>query len=114
MRGLRSGGSDGADACERWGAGALSRTRHDGGEVAAAELDGVAWRGKERSKAVGSGTRGSRECCVWRWSSRRWPAALHGGGGAALLRRQVKQRGREVEEDCWTFFQFLKNPGILL
>ena len=40
MRGLRSGGSDGADACERWGAGALSRTRHDGGEVAAAELDG--------------------------------------------------------------------------
>ena len=114
MRGLRRGGSAGADVRERWGARALSRARHGGGEVAAAELDGVAWRAEERSSAVGSGTRGSRKCRVGRWSSRRWPTALHNSSAAAQLRRQVKQRGREVEEDCWTFLQFLKNPGILL
>ena len=111
---MRCGNAPGAEARERWGSRALSRARHGGGEVAAAELDGVAWQGEERSSAVGSGTRGLRECRVWQWSSRRWPATLHGGGGSALLRRQVKQRGREVEEDCWTFLQFLKNPGILL
>ena len=114
MRGLRREGSAGADARERWGAGALSRARHGGGEMAAAELDWAAWQGEERSIAKGIGARRSQGCRVWRWSSRRWPAALHGGGGAALLRRQVKQRGREVEEDCWTFLQFLKNPGVLL
>ena len=97
---------------EGFGLGALDG---DGdGEVAAAELDWAAWQGEEGSSAGWSGARRSRGCHMRRWSSRRWPAALHGGGGAALLRRQVKQRGREVEEDCWTFFQFLKNPGILL
>ena len=114
MRETHCGNAPGAEARERWGSQALSRARHGGSEVAAAELDGVAWRGEERSSAVGSGTRGSRECREGRWSSRRWPTALHDSSAAAQLRRQVKQRGREVEEDCWTFLQFLKNPGILL
>jgi len=61
--------------------------------VAAAELDGVAWRGEERSSAVGSGTRGSRECRVGWWSSRRWPAALHGGG-----RRRSVPAAEQAEE----------------
>ena len=39
MRGLCCGVSPGAEACERWGAGALPRACHGGGEVAAAELD---------------------------------------------------------------------------
>ena len=91
-----------AEARERWGSRALSRARHGGGEVAAAELDGVAWRGEERSNAVGSGTRGSRECREGRWSSRRWPVALHGSGWRRSARRQRKQGGREVEDDCWT------------
>ena len=62
-----------------------SRARHGGGEMAAAELDWAAWQGEERSIAKGSGARRSQGCRVWRWSSRRWPAALHSGGGAALL-----------------------------
>ena len=76
MRGLRSGGSDGADACERWGAGALSRTRHDGGEVAAAELD---WGGVVRGGGIqrgvewGQGVAGVPRVAV---DSRRWLAAL--------------------------------------
>jgi len=80
VRGLRRGGSAGADARERWGAGALSRASHGGGEVAAAELDWAAWRGEEGSSAEGSGAKGSRRCRVWRWGSRSWPAALLDGG----------------------------------
>jgi hypothetical protein len=48
-------------------AGALHRAGHGGGEGAAAELVGVAWRGKEGSSARGSGSRGSRRCHVRRW-----------------------------------------------
>ena len=96
MRGLRRGGSAGADACERWGAGALSRARHCGGEVAAAELDWAAWQGEERSSAKESRARRSQGCRVWRWSSRGWPAALYGGGGAALRRRS-----EEAERERW-------------
>ena len=102
VRGTHCGNAPGAEARERWGSRALSRARHGGGEVAAVELDGVAWRGEERSSAVGSGTRGSRECRVRRWSSIRWPAALHGSEWRRSARRQWKQGGREVEDDCWT------------
>ena len=47
MRGLGCGVSLGAEARERWGAGALPRACHGGGEVAAVELDldSVARRG---------------------------------------------------------------------
>ena len=114
MRETHCGNAPGAEARERWGSRALSRARHGDGEVAAAELDGVAWQGEERSSAVGSGTRGSRECRVGRWSSRRWPAALLGSERRRSAQRQRKQGGREVEDDCWTSLQFLKNPGVPL
>ena len=52
MRGLRCEGSAGADAHERWGAGALSRASHGGGEVAAAELD---WGGVARGGGIQRG-----------------------------------------------------------
>ena len=39
MWGFGCGVSPGAEARERWGAGALPRACHGGGEVAAAELD---------------------------------------------------------------------------
>ena len=35
-------------------------------------------------------------------------------GGAALRRRQRKQIGREVEDEGWTFLQFLKSSRVLL
>ena len=111
---MHCGNAPGAEAHERWGSQALSRARHGGGEVAAAELDWAAWQGEERSSAKGSEARRSQGCRVWRWSSRRWHAALHSGVGATLLRRQVKQRGREVEEDCWVFLQIPKSSGIPL
>ena len=95
MRGKGCGGSPGAEAHERKGTEALPRARHVGSEVAAAELDGVAWRGEERSSAVGSGTRGLRECRVWRWSSRRWPAALL--GGVRRCTAPAAERSREGE-----------------
>ena len=37
-----------------------------------------------------------------------------GGSGAALRRRQRKQRGREEGNDCWTYLQILKSLGVLL
>ena len=45
MRGLGCGGSPGAEAHERWLAGALPRAGNGDGEVAAAELD---WGGVAR------------------------------------------------------------------
>ena len=60
MSGLGCWGALGAGARERWGSGVLRWAGHGGGEVAAAELVGVAWRGKEGSSARGSGSRGSQ------------------------------------------------------
>ena len=79
MRGLGYGAATGAEAHERWGAGALPRAGHGDGEVAAAELAGAVWQGEDCSSAEGSEARGLRGCRVWRWSSRRWPVALLGG-----------------------------------
>ena len=41
---------------------------HSGGEVAAAELAGAAWRGEQGSSAGWSGSRGSRGRRVWQWA----------------------------------------------
>ena len=49
----------GTEARASWGAEALQRAVHGDGEVAAAELVGVAWRGKQGSSARGSGSRRS-------------------------------------------------------
>ena len=98
MRGLGCGVSPGAEARERWGAGALPRACHGGGEVAAAELDldNVARGGGiQRGWEWGQGVAGVPRVAV---GSRRWPAALP--------RRQSKQRGREEEDDSWTGLQF--------
>ena len=51
VRGMGCGDSPSAEARERWGRRALSRARHSGGEVAAAELDWAAWQGEECSSA---------------------------------------------------------------
>ena len=48
-RGLGCGAATGAEACERWGAGALPRAGHGDGEVAAAELD---WGGVARGGGI--------------------------------------------------------------
>ena len=97
-----------------WGAETLQRVVHGDGEVAAAELVGVAWRGEEGSSARGSGP-GGRCGAAWGGGrSRRWPAASHGGGQRHSAPAVVKQRGREVEEDCWVFLQIPKSSGIPL
>jgi len=70
------GDSPGAEARERWGSQALSRARHGGGEVAAAELDWAAWQGEEGSSAG-------------------WPAALLGGGRRCTA--PAAERSREGE-----------------
>ena len=80
---------------ERRRAGALRRAGHGGGEVAAAELVGVAWRGEEGSSARGSGSKRSLGCCVGRWAKqevacglpRRRAAPLSAGGGEAERER---------------------------
>ena len=80
---------------ERREAGALPWAGHGGGEVAVVELVGVAWRGKEGSSVRGGGARGLRGCHVWRWSSRRWPVALHGGWQhrSAPVAEQAEEQG---------------------
>jgi len=94
VRGIGCGDSPSAEARERWGSRVLSRARHGGGELAAAELDWAAWQGEEGSSAGWSGARRSRGCRVWRWSSRRWPAALLGGG-----RRRSAPDAEEAERE---------------
>ena len=87
-----AGGSPGAKAHERRGAGALPRACHGGGDVTAAQHDrgsvargGGLQRGWEWGQGVecGGGVAGGG-----------LPAFLS-GGGAALRRRQRKQRERE-------------------
>ena len=68
---------------------------HGGGEVAAAELAGAAWRGEDCSSAGGSGSRGSRGRRVWRWGSRRWPPGPPEQRRAALLCPTVEEAERE-------------------
>ena len=55
---------------------------------------GVAWQGEEGSSAGWSGARRLRGCRVWQWSSRRWPAALLGGG-----RRRSAPAAEEAERE---------------
>ena len=115
MSGIGCGGTLGVEAHERWGSGALQQAGHSDGEVAAAELgrDGVARGGGVQREgewvqevagvprgAVGEAGGGLRPSSAVGSAAQRW--------------RAEKQRGREVEEDCWTFLQFLKNLGILL
>ena len=76
------------------GSGALQRASHGDGEVAAAELVGVAWRGEQGSSARGSGSRGSRGRRVGRWAKQevtcgppRWRAALNCAGGGEAERK---------------------------
>ena len=114
VRGLGCGVSLGAEAHERWGAGALPRACHGGGEVAAAEMAGAAWRGKEGSSAGGNGARGSWGCRMWRWAAAGGLPASLSGGGAALRRGQRKQRAREEEDGSWTYLQNQKSLGVLL
>ena len=111
---MRCGVYTGAEARGRWGAGALSRASHGGGEVVAVELDWAAWRGEEGSSAEGSGAKGSRRCHVWRWGSRSCPAALLDGGRRRFAPAVRGSREGEVEDEGMTFLQFLKSSGILL
>ena len=111
MSGLGCEVSTGAEACARWEAGALFRASHSGGEVAAAELGWAAWQGEERSSARGSGSRRSLGCRVGRWAKQEEACGLPRRRAAPAA---VKQRGREVEEDCWVFLQIPKSLGIPL
>ena len=88
----------GTEVCASWGAEALQRAVHGDGEVAAAELVGVAWRGEQGSSARWIGSRGWRGCRVWRWAKqevacgppRRWAALNCAGGGEAERERGVR------------------------
>ena len=81
----------GTEACVSWGAEAIQRAVHGDGEVAAAEIVEVTWRGEEGSSARGSGSRRSLRCRVGRWAKqevacgllRRRAAPLSAGGGEA-------------------------------
>ena len=78
---------------------------HGDGEVAAAELVGVAWRGEERSSARGSGSRRSLGCSVGRWAKqevacgppRWWAAPLSAG---AQRSREGERRKKEAGLVC--------------
>jgi len=95
VSGIGCGGALLAEAHERWGSGALQRAGHGDGEVAAAELGRVAWRGEERSSARGSGSKRSLGCRVGWWAKqevacglpRRRAAPLSAGGGEAERER---------------------------
>src|SRR6185295_14950858 len=70
-----------------------------GGEVAAAELAGAAWRGEQGSSAGWSGSRGSRGRRVWRWAKQEVPcgpprrrAALNCAGGSEAERERGGRR----------------------
>ena len=88
-----------------WGAEALQRAVHGDGEVAAAELAGVAWRGDEGSSATGSGSRRSLGCHVGRWAKqevacgppRRRAAPLSAG---AQRSREGERRKKEAGLVC--------------
>ena len=79
------------EVCASWEAEALQQAVHGDGEVAAAELVGVAWRVEEGSSARESGSRRSLGCRVGRWAKqevgcglpRRRVAPLSSGGGEA-------------------------------
>ena len=83
-----------------WGAEALQRAVHGDSEVAAAELVGMAWRGEERSRARGSGSKRSLGCRVGWWAKqevacglpRRRAALLSAGGGEAERERGGRRR----------------------
>ena len=104
----------GTEACASWGAEALQRAVHGDGEVAAAELVGVAWRGEERSSARGSGSRGSLGCRVGRWGSRSWPgpprrrAALNCAGG----REAEREGGGRRRVDLFANSENSKDPTV--
>ena len=68
---------------------------HGGGEVAAAELAGAAWRGEDCSSAGGSGSWGSRGRRVWRLGSRRWPPGPPERRRAAPLCPAAEEAERE-------------------
>ena len=63
------------------------------------------WRGEgSRAPARGEVGLGGRGGTAWGGGrSRRWPAASHGGGQRRSAPAAVKQRGREVEEEGWTY-----------
>ena len=82
--------------------------------VAAAELVGVAWRGKEGSSARGSGSRGSRRCHVRRWGKQEVACGLPQQRRRRSAPAAVKQRGREVEDEVWTDLQNLKRSRVPL
>ena len=82
-----------AGARERRRAGALRRAGHGDGEVAAAELVGVAWRGKEGSSARESVSRGSRRCHVRRWGKQEVACGL-----PRRRRRRSAPAAEQVEE----------------
>ena len=73
-------------------------------------------RGKGRigpaRKGVGPGGRRGAACGGGAAGGGLRPSSA--AGGAALRRRQRKQIGREVEDEGWTFLQFLKSSRVLL
>jgi len=99
------------------GSGVLRRAGHGGGDVAAAELVGVAWRGEE-GPARGGGGPGGRWGAAWGVGrSRRWPAALLGGGQRRLAparREAERERGGRRRLDWFANSEKFKGPTVKL
>ena len=90
---------------------------HSGGEVAAAELAGAAWRGEQGSSTRWSGSRGSRGRRVWRWTKQEVPcgpprrrAALNCAGGGEAER----ERGGRRRVDIFAKSKKFKYPTVKL
>ena len=82
--------------------------------MAAVELG---WGGVVRGG--GSSAREGGQCGVWErrvgdHGKQEMARALHSGGRRRLAPAALKQRGREVRDERWTFLQFQKIPGTLL
>ena len=87
---------------------------HGGGEVAAAELVVVAWRGKEGSSARGSGSRGLRRCHVRRWGRQEVACVLPRRRHRRSAPAAVKQRGRRWSLDWFAKSEKFKGPTVKL
>ena len=114
-RGKGCGGSPGAEAHERRGAGDLPRACHGGGDVADAEHDRGSVAREKGLHHGWSGARGLRGCRVWRWSSRRWPAALLGCGrrhSAPVAEEAERERGGRRELDYFAISEKFRGPTV--
>ena len=92
VRGMRCGAATGAEARERWGAGALPRAGHGNGEVAATELD---WGGVARGGGIQRGVEWGQEVA-----------------GVPRVAVEQQERGGRRELDYFAISEKFRGPTV--